>query len=319
MTNENLIKISGGAYNDVKKALRQWIDLYTDDLQDGLTFELFKNGHGNHIILADERLDNERFYYLVNYLNYPEGIKYKIDVEGFTTGKENNVLKDQKLLVYISSTDRDGDNVFVSTSNNNNYKIDFASGISNTREQKLFRLPFHQNLDNPETLKVNKQVVSRQIKEKSKDSLEKRFRIISFIAIILFLTSLSTSFYNSQTFVEATFFFGMGLGLWFFIDFKMLRSDKYYFYSLIISVMFLGYTALIKKVLNNMEIDFVELGAFYPLTLLIIQWPTRKIYIMLFNREPEVDKHGKFVDLIYTLILFFGFAVLPFIIMGSLK
>ncbi|MFV8321791.1 hypothetical protein [Flavobacterium sp. LB3P21] len=319
MTNENLIIISGGAYNDVKKALRQWIDLYTDDLQDGLTFELFKNGHGNHIILADERIDNERFYYLVNYLNYPEGIKYKIDIEGFTTGKENNVLKDQKLLVYISSTDKEGDNVFVTTSSNNNYKIDFGRGISDTRVRKLFRLPINLNLDNPEVLKVNKQVVSRQIKGKSKDSLEKRFRIISFIAIILFLTSLSTLFYNSQTFIQATFFLGMGLGLWFFIDFKMLRSDKYYFYGLLISIIFLGYTVLIKKVLNNMEVDFVDLGAFYPLTLLIIQWPTRKIYIMLFKREPEVDKHGKFADMIYTIILFFGFAVLPFIIMDNLK
>lgn len=319
MTNDNLIIINGGAYNDVKKALRQWIDLYTDSLQDDFTFELFKNGYGNHIILADERLDNERFYYLVNYLNYPEGIEYKISIEGFTTGKEKNVLKDQKLLVYISSTDKEGDNVFIATTDNNNYKIDFGGKISETRERKLFRLPSNQNLDNPEILRVNKQVVSRQIKEKSKDNIEKRFRIISFIAIILFFLSLYTLFFDTQRFIQATFFLGMGLGLWFFIDCKMLQSDKYYFYGLLISAMFLGYTVLIKRVLNNTEVDFVDLGAFYPLTLLIIQWPTRKIYIMLFKREPIVDKHGKFADIIYTIILSFGFAVLPFIIADNIK
>ena len=319
MTIDNQILISGGAYNDIKRALRQWIDLYSESLQDGLTFELFKNGRGNHIIKADERLDNERFYYLVNYLNYPEGIEYKIDIEGFTTGKEKNVLKDQKLLVYISPTDKEGDNVFVATADNNNYKIDFGGEISVTREKKLFRLPSIQNLDNPEILRVNKQEVSRHIKEKSKDNIQKRFRIISFLAIILFFASLFPSFYDTQTFIRTTFLFGMGLGFWFFVDFKMLQSDKYYFYCLLICAGFLGYTVLVKEALNNMKIDLVDLGAFHPLTLLIIQWPTRKIYILLFKREPEVDKHGKFADVIYTIILFLSFAVLPLIIMDNLK
>jgi hypothetical protein len=318
MTNDNLIIIRGGAYNDVKKALRQWIDLYTDSLQEGLTFKLFKNGHGNHIILADERVDNERFYYLINYLNYPEGIKYKIDIEGFTTGKEKNVLKDQKLLVYISSTDKEGDNVFVATANNN-YKIDFGGGILETKEQKTFRLPSNQNLDNPEILRVNKQMVTRQIKTKFNDNIEKRFRIISFITSILFLMSLFVSFFDTNSFIKATFFFGLGLGLWFFTDFKMLQSDKYYSYSLLVSIIFLGYTVLMKKVQNNTEVDIIDLGGLYPLSFLIIQWPTRKIYIMLFKREPEIEKYGEFANMIYTLILFFGIAVLPLLIMDFLK
>ena len=304
--------------------MRQWIDLYTKSLQDGLTFKLFKNGNGNHIILADERLDNERFYYLVNYLYYPQGIRYKIDIEGFTIGKENNVLKDQKLIVYISSTDKEGDNVFVATADNNNYKIDFEGKISETKEKKIFRLPSNQNLDNPEILRVNKKEVSSQIKEKSKDNIEKRFRIISFITIVLFMTSLFVPFYSTQTFIKITFFLGMGLGIWFFLDFKMLQSGKYYFFGFLISLIFLSYTVLIKKVLNNTEVDFVDLGAFYPLMLLIIQWPTRKIYIMLFKREPEIINRygygsGKFADMIYTLILFFSIAGLPFIIIDALK
>lgn len=319
MTNDNLIIIDGGAYDDVKKALRQWINLYIDNLQDGLTFELFKNGHGNHIILADERLDNERFYYLVNYLNYPEGIKYKIAIEGFTTGKEKNVLENQKLLVYISSTDKEGDNVFVATADNNNYKIDFGGGISDTKERRLFKLPFNKNLENPEILRVNKQVVSRQKKEKSKDNLEKRFRIISSITAILFLTTLLVLFFDTNLFIKATFLFSMGLVFWLFIDCKMLQSYKFYSYSLLLSIMFLGYTVLINKVLNNTEEDIIDMGALYPFCFLIIQWPTRKIYIMLFKREPEIDKYGKFADMIYTLILFLALAVLPLIIMDILK
>lgn len=313
MNTDNQILIKGGDYSDVKKALQQWIDLYSDSLQDGLTFELFKNGLGNHIIKADERIDNERFYYLVNYLNYPEGIEYKAEVYGFTTGKEKNILKDQKLLVYILLTDKERDNVFIVTAENQNYKIDFGGKISETRERKLFQIPTHKNLDKPEILRVVKKKAS-QIKEKSREKIEKRFRIISFIVIILFLINFLVSIYDIHTFIKTTFFIGMGLGLWFFIDFEMLQLEKYYSYSLLISIIFLAYTVLIKTILNSTEVELIDLGAFYSLALLIIQWPTRKIYIILFNREPEIDQRGKFADIVYTLILFFGFAILPLII-----
>lgn len=313
MNTDNQILIKGGDYSDVKKALQQWIDLYSDSLQDGLTFEIFKNGLENHIIKADERIDNERFYYLVNYLNYPEGIEYKAEVYGFTTGKEKNILKDQKLLVYILLTDKERDNVFIVTAENQNYKIDFGGKISETRERKLFQIPPHKNLDKPEILRVVKKKAS-QIKEKSREKIEKRFRIISFIVIILFLINFLVSIYDIHTFIKTTFFIGMGLGLWFFIDFEMLQLEKYYSYSLLISIIFLAYTVLIKTILNSTEVELIDLGAFYSLALLIIQWPTRKIYIILFNREPEIDQRGKFADIVYTLILFFGFAILPLII-----
>ena len=90
---DNLITIKGGVYNDIKKALKQWIELYNDQLQDELTFELYKNGRGNHIIKADNRLDNELFYYLVNYLKYPKNIEYNIKIEGFTIGKDKKIVR----------------------------------------------------------------------------------------------------------------------------------------------------------------------------------------------------------------------------------
>ncbi|MGL4629843.1 MAG: hypothetical protein ACRCVT_01460 [Leadbetterella sp.] len=110
-----------------------------------------------------------------------------------------------------------------------------------------------------------------------------------------------------------------GLGLWFFTDYKMLQSDKYYIYGLIISVVFLSYCILVKNELNRTSIDFVNLGAFYPLTVLITQWPIRKIYLAIFKREPKVDKKGQFADFVYTCILFFGFAVLPLLIIMALQ
>jgi hypothetical protein len=58
-------------------------------------------------------------------------------------------------------------------------------------------------------------------------------------------------------------------------------------------------------------LELKDLGAFYPFALLITQWPTRRIYLAIFKREPKVDRNGKFADTIYTFILLIGFAILP--------
>ncbi len=319
LTIDNLIVIKGGAYNDITKALRKWIELYSKDLQDGLTFQLFKSGCGKHIIQVDKRLDNERFYYLINYLNYPEGIEYKINIEGFTRGKEENKLKDKNLLVYISPTDKDYDNVFVTTSGNETFKVDFGGKITETQESKTFNMPTDLTFEKPDLLIVNKKESIKKKNIPDKSSIEKRFKWISLVALCLTLISLVVSIYDPHAFVKFTFFLGIGIGVWFFGDYKMLQLDKYYIYGLLISTGFLGYAIFVKQELN-FNVGIVDLGALYPLTLLVIQKPTRLIYKYFLNREPVVDRPPPtFWDGVYILILFLGFTVLPFIIMDSLK
>lgn len=74
MTDCNFIIIEGGAFVDIKKALRQWIDLYSESIDKECSLELYNNGFGKHIVKVDNRIDNERFCYLLNYLKYPENI-----------------------------------------------------------------------------------------------------------------------------------------------------------------------------------------------------------------------------------------------------
>lgn len=313
---DNLIIIKGGAYNDIKKALRQWIELYSKDLQDGLTFQLFKNGRGNHIIQADKRLDNERFYYLINYLNYPENIEYTIDIEGLTIGKENNLLKDKQLLVYISSIDKEYDNVFVTTSQNENFKIDFSGKITDTRENKIFQIPTEFNLENPETIKVSQEVISQNKVKINEASLNKRFKVLSLIAFGLFIIGIIINQIDNHTFIKYSLFYGIGIGLWFFGDYKLLQSDKHYIYCLVIA---LSYLIVVMSFTGGFNKKILDYGALYPITVLIIQKPTRFLYKMVFNREPVVDRHPpSFWDVVYIGILFLGFAALPFIIMDSL-
>lgn len=316
MTTDNLIIINGGAYNDIKKALRQWIDLYSKDLHNDLTFQIFKNGRGNHIIQVDKRLDNERFFYLVNYLHYPENIEYKVFIEGYTKGKDKNELLDKDLLIYISPTDKEYDNVSVATSENKNFKVDFGGKIIETRDKMLFKYPPDLLLENPETLTNNRKEIQQKEEKSNVKSMEKRFNILATIVFSLTLIGIILKQTNPQIFIKFSFFLGMGIGGWFFSDYKMLQSNRHYFYSLGIAIVYLLFIIINTGNFNKSLLDY---GALYPLTLLIIQKPARIMFKMALKREPVIDRPPPtFWDGVYMTILFLGFGVLPFIIMDSL-
>lgn len=315
MTTDNLIIIKGGSYDNIKKALLQWVELYSENLDTNLTFELYKNGRESHIIKADGRLDNERFNYLVNYLYYPEGIEYKIQIEGFTTEYNHKELLNKKLLVFISDNDTEADNVYAVTADNETFKIDFSGRIIRVNSSKTYRIPYINQLSNPEIIKSNKKEAYQKRQEKSQNNPKKRFRIISIITLSLTIVSLLALFKDTETFFHATLCIGMGLGLWFFIDYKMLQDSRYYLYSFSIAITFLGYGILIQKQFPNLKLDPVELGSLYPIWLLTLQIILRLTFKQLFNREPVVEKPiPTFWDGVYTLMLFTGFTSLPFIL-----
>lgn len=312
MTVDNLIIIKGGAYNDIKKALRQWIDLYSKDLQDDLTFQLFKNGRGKHIIQADKRLNNERFYYLINYLNYPEGIEYKIDIEGFTTGKDDNKLKSKSLLVYISPTDQEYDNVFVTTSENENYKVDFGGRITETAERRNFKLPSDLTFELPETLAVEKRHDFETESGTINNNLNKRFKIISAIIISAFaLTYLI--FKADENFLKINFVIAFVVWGWLTVDYKILQVDKLYFGSVALGLTILLFGYLLKKELTNEEnISLVLSGTSMPIFFLIIQRPARFVFKRIMKREPKVDRPApSFADFVYIFILWTTTILIP--------
>ncbi|WP_417603135.1 hypothetical protein [Owenweeksia hongkongensis] len=308
---ENLITIRGGAYSDVKKALKQWIALYSKDLEDGLAFQIYKKGRGNHIIQADKRLDNERFFYLVNYLHYPEGIEYKIDIQGFTIGKGKNILKGENLLVYISSKDKAGDNVFVTTETGQNFKVDFGRGISKATESTIFNIPDNLTFENAEVFTVDKKFATHERQVEQEGHIKKRFKRVSIITLGLLLVSLVLLFYGKEVFVQFNLILGIMLGVWFFSDYKMLQSSKYYIYSLFVALIFLLYGIFANGELSN-SVDLIELGVLFPISLLIVQRPARLIFKFLLKREPVVDRPvPTFWDGVYTLLLFLSFILLP--------
>jgi hypothetical protein len=274
------------------------------------------------MIKADNRLDNERFFYLVNYLNYPEDIEYKVDIEGFTIGKDEYMLKNKILLVYIPPNDKEFDNVFVTTSENENFKVDFGGSVSMQAEGERFRLPDKLALDNPEIIKVNKKEASRIQQQKNSDNLKKRFHIISLIALGAYLLNLLVPVFSNDLilFEKTTWFICISVGMWFCADYEMLSHNKYYFKCFWIAIGALLYGYLIGNHFISSFLETIFAASVAPLTLLIVQWPTRRVYKLIFQREPTtLDKSGPWADLPYTLILIFSLGVLPLLIMDYLK
>lgn len=310
MKTDNLILIKGGSYNDIKKALRQWIELYSKDLQDGLTFQLYKNGSENHIIQADERLDNERFYYLVNYLSYPVEIEYKTDIEGYTTGKDTNKLKHKELLVYISPSDKEFDNVFVTTSENETYKVDFGGRITEEQECKNYSYPTNLNLALSESITVqNKQDLNKQT-ERPIDKLENRFKIISVVIFFTFVLNFFL-FQAEDDFLTVNYVVAFLVWAWLSFDYKILQVDKLYFSSVGLGLAIFIYGLFLNEKFGENTPMFQSFTTM-PIFLLIIQRPLRLAFIIVMKREPKVENPSPtFADFVYNFILWMTTITIP--------
>lgn len=82
---QNTIYITGGTYALLIKALEQWIEAYTDVLNPDFIFQINPVSNNKHIIIADKRLDNELFLFLVNYIKFPANIEYNISLKAYAT------------------------------------------------------------------------------------------------------------------------------------------------------------------------------------------------------------------------------------------
>jgi len=313
-TIDNLITIKGGSHADVKRALQKWINLYTKNLADGLRFELYKNGRGSHLIKADEGLNNEYFYYLINYLRYPEGIDYKVDVKGYTRGKDENELKSKNLMVYLSSSDPEYDNVFITAEDDLNYKMDFGGNVTQENESEKYTYPSELKFSEVTLFKIEKKKYEEKKTNRSKSGMQKRFNILSLVIFSAFAFSYAF-FSDKEVFFKLHYAIGCGIWIWFITDYKMLRVTKYYLLSLLIATLVFLYG----KYLGNHYSIFkntglVTIGMVMPIFFLFVQWPLRFLFKAIMKREPVVERPApSFADFVYIFILFLSTAIIPVI------
>ncbi|NDV45407.1 hypothetical protein [Flagellimonas sediminis] len=317
---EGLINVKGYSEKYLKLAIRQWIDLYFESLDNEKTFNLFQLE--DSIQIRIDNISNQLLFFLINYLKYPVDIKGPIEILGYTGRDETSDFKGQDILIYVSSDDTEYDNVYVVTENNIHFKIDFGGGIKKVNSS----IPEFFKLTPVSTSPIDSIIVSKKAsfyfdKKQFFKTIEGRFTIISLVLFILLIFHFLYINGDSDMLEKerATWFLYAGVSIWFFIDNEMLKKDILYLGCFAIAIVLMVYGG---DFVNNFPKTITEkLGPFtlMPLTFLMLQWPLRRIYKGLFKKEPKTDRDGGVTDFIYSMALTFGSIILPFVLYGLIN
>ncbi len=301
----NLILIEGGTFDQIKKALTNWIEDHSPDLLTGLSFELFKNEDSGFAIRVDEKLESESFFYLINYLKYPVGINYEAEVKGYIVGTGDNLMKDKQLQVYNPPLEKGYENVFMVTPENETFKINLNGQISQEELIEVYQLP-----DNLSLVSLERFIVENQDKQNKKtetifNAPEKRFFIMSASVLVAILFSLMF-FKSIESFLSFNFIIGFCLWGWLANDYKMLQADKLYFGSLAFALLFFIYGYFIYHYyFPETKASMSLFSNSLPMIFLIFQRPLRLLFIRIYKREPVIKSNSSsFGDFGYVFILF---------------
>ncbi len=310
MERDQIILIHGGAYTDVKKALVQWIVLYKEAVGPDFQFQLYKLDRGQHLIQVDARVDNEHFFYLVNYLYYPEGIHYKVVVEGYTT------WRDMDVLVFMPEEERQPDNVYLVTTEKQVFKIDFGGKVNEVVMTKEYSRPDIDlaSLPPPERIRQQSAIAHNQPAATAQKRLfstgdhpERRFKTIILIVIALFILSYLEVGHRDR-FQMINSGIALAVAGWLFYDYKLLQQRKYYAFSVALAtaILFYGYYLVLHFSPPGESKSFAQ-ATLIPFLFLALQYPSRYTFKVLMKREPVVDRPAPSVaDFFYMAVLWMG-------------
>lgn len=129
---ENYIIVENIFTQEIEDILLELANLYSDTgYTDGIQLYRKKGDVTSFLICFKNSPDFERFNYFVNYIHYPE--KGKPIVKGFYKTIDIETVGEYKIgnwvLVYVSNTDKEYDNVIFVNENHENFLYDFGGGI----------------------------------------------------------------------------------------------------------------------------------------------------------------------------------------------
>lgn len=283
--------------------LKEWMDLYTDQLANNTTFTIYADSDGYQVVKCSKVLDNELFFYLVNYLALACPVVHRKEVRGYTTGTDAPELSGKKLMVYIPDEEKEYDNVTAITPNDEAYFIDFGGKITPASPQDCFIAPPElSHFTTVKTLRVrNVKPAGRTEKSNplQSTSIAKKLilAIIGIIVLFLLIVMMQSDY---------RFFLPLLLFVYLSCDYQRLRKLKGY---LILFGTTIACTLLFAWARNHYEDTLIEFFLFFPLSLLLIQPPLRGLFIALVEREPVVEKPAPSIaDFLYTIALLGGSA-----------
>jgi hypothetical protein len=319
MTQSSFILIQDCTLFQIKKAIRQWINKYDKSLSESFFIELYQYDINKYVIIPKEDINNQSFNFLINYLYYPENIKYNPKISGYTFVKDTTIFPKEKLNceieVFVPEYDTEYDNVYAVTQDHEVFKIDFGGKTFKSSLVKSFYKPplDFSVLSSPQILK-KKKVDPEKVAIKEKEKIKKRTSILSLIFLLLILISYAL-IGNLKNFSLMTGFIFVGIWAWFIFDYKMLQHLSFFLIAMAISILVIIYCYLLFQRLPHIDYRFVKPVSYMPVFLLTLQFPLRRLFLIILKREPIVDRPAPSIaDFVYTIILWMTSSLLPFII-----
>lgn len=139
-----------------------------------------------------------------------------------------------------------------------------------------------------------------------RNDARKRTDIILLVTLALYLISLF-AFGKPEKFLNINVFITGIFVTIIYVDYTALQHLLNYRKYLIFSIFQFLYAFLLKEKFGYYGQQFSQFSILFfcsPFCLLAVQWPLRKLYITLFNREPEVIETRSVSNFLYILLLF---------------
>ena len=318
----NYIKVIGTTLSNLKKALSDWIELYSKDLPNDFNIKLYEFNM-NSFILIPNSLSDYQFFFLVNYLEYPINLKYEVDVKGYiNTSNVHNSIDNQELLVYISKNDKEYDNVYAVTHENITFKIDFGSNITKVKNELLYHKDEIGDLKNPIILE-KKFFEDVKIEDTfNNEKVNKRFKIyllLLFIGLLIHFY-LPSFVYDNKIIEKYIFFLGFVYAFLPSIDYQVIRVRKFNFWLIFLSSLFVGYGHIFREI-YGLESSLIDLIFLMPLCYLVIEYPLVRIFNFYNGSYPkptDLRRHEKISDNFYSIIQYSLTVIISFLICSFL-
>jgi hypothetical protein len=303
LNEHNTIIIHNTSREVIKQTLNDWLLTNADSIV-GLKFMLYNSGNAL-VIKADEKLDNELFCFLVNYLTFPIDVELKGKIFGYARFSNFNKISDSDVMVYIPENEIEYDNVYLVTSKNENYKYDFGGKTTPAGFPKFYIPVITGELTNPETFSLDEETYKEAQKKESKKNVALRFKIIVGLIIISFIVCFFLLMINNNYYPKISIL-GFAVWMWMVADNKILESDKNYLILFALAILIMYYGNYINIHFNpafDANYSRYPLAFILPVSTLVFQWPFRRIFKFIMKRDPSNKTNKEFADTVYFVLL----------------
>jgi hypothetical protein len=128
--NDKLIVVSNAKHDEVKQVLSDFCRLYNQEDYRALP-RLFQLPGNAFAVTFPYDIDFTTFCFAINYLRYPQDVKWNAGVTAWTTITPGDYwqtaeLENKQAMLYVDKADTEYDNVSLTTADNLSYKLSFA-------------------------------------------------------------------------------------------------------------------------------------------------------------------------------------------------